>query len=441
VPPLARFIGFGPEDGYLAAVDTGGAPVRVDLRIGSVTSSRNQTLTTLASFDGGAVYGLTAGGEITRVTPSGSDWRFRPSLPAQALYPQADGSLIVAGARGDQAIVWRVRPPQMVVSDSVVFDIGGEEATLRDEILATAGSVGDRVYFGANERVIAVRARDLGPALNVDVGDPVRAIAATPSGDRLFVALADEKVLRIVDRFEEGVTGRIRLPAPARALRMDPLGRVLLARGAQVSPGVDSVYVVSLAEDAVVGVMESAWRGDLPLVLPDGGIAVTRGKDVVFAHPSTLEPMQTVPDGASSWWHTLRWNGFRPRAAGLDQPVQFRTSAPRDPSDVPPITGDSTGRAAGSMADSSANGSAMNGDAAARASQFTVSFAAILDEKQARAVAERIRVDGQSPRVTTSERDGKLLYRVIMGPYSTRAEAERIGKASGQSYWVFEGAP
>ncbi len=65
--------------------------------------------------------------------------------------------------------------------------------------------------------MIAGRARDLGPALNVDVGDPVRAIAATPSGDRLFVALADEEVLRIVDRFEEGVTGRIRLPAPARA--------------------------------------------------------------------------------------------------------------------------------------------------------------------------------------------------------------------------------
>jgi len=439
VPPLSRFIGFGPEDGYLSAVDTGGAPVRVDLRIGSVSSSRDEALTTLASFDGGAIYGLTAGGEITRFTPSGGDWKFRPTLPVQALYPQADGSLIVAGARGDQAIVWRVRPPQMVVSDSVVFDIGGDEAALRNEILTTAGAVGDRVFFGANERVIAVRARDLGPALNVDVGDPVQAIAATPSGDRLFVAPAEDDVLRIVDRFEEGVTGRIRLPAPARALRMDPLGRVLLARGAQSSPGVDSVFVVSLADDAVIGVIESAWRGDLPLVLPDGGIAVTQGSDVVFAHPSTLEPMQTVKDGASSWWHTLRWNGFRPRAAGLDQPVQFRTSAPRDPSDMAPPAGDSTGAVA--AGDSTTGGSVSSADAPPRVSQFTVSFAAILDEKQARALASRIRVDGQSPRVTTSERDGKLLYRVIMGPYPTRAEAERVGKASGQSYWVFEGAP
>jgi cell division septation protein DedD len=150
--------------------------------------------------------------------------------------------------------------------------------------------------------------------------------------------------------------------------------------------------------------------------------------------------MQTVQDGASSWWHTLRWNGFRPRAAGLDQPVQFRTSAPRDPSDLPPPTGDSSG-IAGAAGDSTIGGGGAGSEAPARASQFTVSFAAILDEKQARALAGRIRVDGQSPRVTTSERDGKLLYRVIMGPYPTRAEAERVGKASGQSYWVFEGAP
>jgi len=111
---------------------------------------------------------------------------------------------------------------------------------------------------------------------------------------------------------------------------------------------------------------------------------------------------------------------------------------------LPPATGDSTGNAtagAGAAGDSTTGGSATSGEAPARASQFTVSFAAILDEKQARALAGRIRVDGQSPRVTTSERDGKLLYRVIMGPYPTRAEAERIGKASGQSYWVFEGAP
>ena len=77
----------------------------------------------------------------------------------------------------------------------------------------------------------------------------------------------------------------------------------------------------------------------------------------------------------------------------------------------------------------------------ATTSSFTVSFAAVLDEQQARQVASRIRVDGETPRITTSDRAGTTLYRVVLGPYPTRADADRIGKASGQSYWIFEGAP
>lgn len=434
-PALSRIVAFGGDDGYLAAVDSGGVPVRIDLRIGSVTVSRGDTVSAVSSADGGAIYGLTNSGEITRFTPSGSDWRFRPTLPAQALAAQSDGSLIVAGARGDQAVVWRVRPPQQTVSDSLTFDLGGDAATLGQHVAATIGSVGDRVYFGGNVSVVAVRTRDLTRALDVDVGDPVSAIAATPSGDRLFVALEGEDRLQIVDRFEEGVTGRIRLPGPARALRMDPLGRVLLARGAG-----DSVHVVSLATDAVIGTVQSAWRSDLPLVLPDGAIAVTRGDDVVVAHPETLADMRTVRGGARQFWYTMRWNGFRPRKAGLDQPVEFRTSAPRDVADRLPdsasVTPDSTAPRA-EPADSAAPATT----GAPREAIFTVSFAAVLDEQQARALSRRIRVDGQQPRITTSERAGKTLYRVVLGPYPSRAEAERVGKASGQSYWIFEGAP
>ncbi|MDQ8159409.1 MAG: SPOR domain-containing protein [Gemmatimonadota bacterium] len=428
VPALARIIAFGAEDGYLAAVDTGGAPVRIDLRLGAVTTSRTDEVALTSSADGGAIYALTRRGEITRYTPSGGDWRFTPSLPAQALYAQSDGSLIVAGSTGDRAIVWRVRPPGQNVTDSLSFDIGGSDATLRSSLGATAGAVGDRVFFSGNEMVIAVRTRDLAKALEVDVGDPVTAIAATPSGDRLFVALDNEEKLRIVDRFEEGVSGTIKLPGVPRALRMDPLGRVVLARG-----GGDSVYVIGLGSDAVLGVVRSAWRGDLPLVLPDGAIATARGNDVVLAHPVSLADMRTVVGGAAQFWYTMRWNGFRPRAAGLDQPVQFRTSAPRDSVDYA-----DSAAARGPQVDTAR--ATLRTDSAS-ATAFTVSFAAVLDERQARQVAARIRVDGESPRITTSDRAGKTLYRVVLGPYTTRADADRVGKASGQSYWIFEGAP
>ena len=428
VPSLDRILAFGPDDGYLAAVDTTGAPVRIDLRLGTVTTSRSDEVALASSADGGAIYVRTTDGELTRYTPSGGDWRFRPALPAHALYAQNDGSLIVAGAQGDRAIVWRVRPPGLEVTDSLSFDIGGDEATLRTSLGATAGAVGDRVFFGGNDAVLAVRTRDLAKALEVDMGDPVTAIAATPSGDRLFVALAEDDRLRIVDRFEEGVSGKIALPGVPRALRMDPLGRVLLARG-----GADSVWVVSLATDAVIGMVRSEWRGDLPLVLPDGAIATTRGNDVVLAHPVSLADMRTVVGGARQFWYVMRWNGFRPRAAGLDQPVQFRTSAPRDSADY------ADSAAARDMGrDSTRTDTTV---ASTLPSAFTVSFAAVLDEQVARQVASRIRANGETPRITTSDRAGKIVYRVVLGPYASRADAERIGKASGQSYWIFEGAP
>jgi cell division septation protein DedD len=72
---------------------------------------------------------------------------------------------------------------------------------------------------------------------------------------------------------------------------------------------------------------------------------------------------------------------------------------------------------------------------------FIVQFASLLSEERARAVSSEIRVDGQHPRVVTTRTDGTPVYRVILGPYPTRSDAERIGKASGHSFWVIEGIP
>jgi cell division protein FtsN len=70
-----------------------------------------------------------------------------------------------------------------------------------------------------------------------------------------------------------------------------------------------------------------------------------------------------------------------------------------------------------------------------------VQFAAALTEKLAHDVAALIKVDGMTPRISTTTRAGKTMYRVTLGPFQSRAEAERVGKASGQTYWIFEGAP
>ena len=68
-------------------------------------------------------------------------------------------------------------------------------------------------------------------------------------------------------------------------------------------------------------------------------------------------------------------------------------------------------------------------------------IAAVLSEDRAREIARTIRVDGVQPRVVAASVDGTRVYRVVMGPFSSRAEADRIGRQSGRDYWVFEGVP
>jgi hypothetical protein len=74
---------------------------------------------------------------------------------------------------------------------------------------------------------------------------------------------------------------------------------------------------------------------------------------VVLHHPGSLAAQRTMTDGAGFFWHALRWNGFRPRAKGLDQPVEFRLGTPRDSLD-PFAPGDSGAASGAARRDSGA---------------------------------------------------------------------------------------
>ena len=69
---------------------------------------------------------------------------------------------------------------------------------------------------------------------------------------------------------------------------------------------------------------------------------------------------------------------------------------------------------------------------------YLVSFAALLTEDRARAVAAGIEVNGVRPHVAPSATGGTTVYRVVLGPYATRAEAERLGRESQRQYWIYE---
>ena len=80
-------------------------------------------------------------------------------------------------------------------------------------------------------------------------------------------------------------------------------------------------------------------------------------------------------------------------------------------------------------------------DSAPRQSGFTVQFAALRAQDAAGEVLKAVHVSGATPRLVATTRDGVTIYRVVIGPFPTREEAERVARTSGKSYWVYEGAP
>jgi len=68
-----------------------------------------------------------------------------------------------------------------------------------------------------------------------------------------------------------------------------------------------------------------------------------------------------------------------------------------------------------------------------------VSFFALLSQQRAQSEASKIRVGNEVAHVETVMRSGVPVYRVILGPYPTCAEAQRTAKASGTTAWIPEG--
>ncbi len=424
MPPIDHILGFDTDGGVVAFVDDNGMARRLDFRASEARFASREKLTALTSANGADVYGVTAKGEMLRLTPSG-DWTFRPPSPARWIAPQPNGSVIVAGNQGSRTHLWLIRP----TDDAIV-----ETATLPLVSRGVRTQIGDRLYFTVDSGLIGVRTRDLSMLKSVRLRNPVVAIVPTPSGDRLYIAVKGSSELTVIDRYSESVNGSVTLPAAASDFRMDPLGQVLLVRPAG---GGDSAWVVGVGSDKLEGTIHTAWRSDLPAFASGSTIATLRGADVTMANAVTLEDMNTVKGGAADFWYFVTWNGFRPRSADLDRPVSFGSGNSSQ-------AGDS---AAGIRADSFAppirdTAPSMIIPPPAltnpRAAGYVISFAAVLTAQKASELAAEITINGTHPRVSATESGATTIYRVVLGPFQTREEAEKVGRDSGRQYWIYE---
>ena len=435
VPMLSHTLAFDDAQGSLAYVDARGVPGRLDLRMGSAGAAATTALTGLASADGWAIYGLTPKHDVSRLTPSGT-WTFTPEQQPRGLLPLPDGSLVLLTDIGNRHELRRLHPPEPHVT---------ETTSVPHADLLVRTDLGDRLYFVGDSGLAGVRTRDLTRTRTVWLpGQAVDAVA-TPSGDRIFVALKGKKSITVVDRFTEEIDRTIDIAGTATALRMDPDGRYLLARSADG----DSVRIVAIGASRAIGTVRSRWRADLPLLGPDGGLAVLQDSDVVIVGVESHRERTRFLAGATDMWTLIRWNGFRPRARGLDVPVSFGS----DPDAPAGAAADSTRAAPQPAAPSAARAP----EPAPRAAEpvpppraiigapqhgtFTLSFAALLSEDRAKTLAASITVDGHPVRVVPGVSDRTPVYRVVYGPFDTKEEAERAGRRTGLPYWVYEGAP
>ena len=427
-PAPGRILGFDDDAGLIAMVDAKSRPTRIDFRRDSIDVPVHEPLTAPASIDGSSIFGITAKGVVLRSTPSDAhpldgrtgDWRFTPGRPPRGVLPLRDGSVLIWTDRGGKSVFSRVRPPSTTVSDSVVLP--------SVELVAGSG-VGDRLFFAAANQLVELQTKSLKPGTPLDMGGPVGAIAVTPSGDRIYVLVGESKgsALVAVDRYRFRIISRIPLQSKARALRVDPVGRYLLVRGAG-----DTVIVVATATSTVVAHLNTEWRDDLPLVAPDGSIGTVQGRDVAFIGAEDHTLVSRIGGAASDFWFAFWWTGFRPRAASLDAPVTFDSST---------RAVDSATTAAIAVADSAKPPPPPVAADTTPAHQpgFTVSFFALLSEQRAQTEAAKIRVGDEVAHVETIMRNGVPIYRVILGPYQTCAEAQRTAKASGRTVWIPEG--
>jgi hypothetical protein len=425
----ARVLGFDPENGLEAYVDRAGVPGWVDLRVGTVKPSRAARLAFMTSTDAWSIFGVTKDTLIHRSTPSG-EWEFKVPEPVQRLFPASDGGLIVLTSNNGTSTLRRLRPPERTIHDS---------ATVPTPTFAAISPLGDRLYLAFGRDVAALNTSNFDQSARVTFDTPVVALTTTPSGDRVFVATEGSRDISILDRYTGEHSESIRLPGLVQSLRIDPLGRLLLARP---DTG-DSVWVIDVGTNRRVTTLPTPWRDDLPNVAPDGAVATVVGRDVHFTVPGHERPRIIVRDGAQEIWHFIFWNGFRPRAPGLDLPVVFPIDTliyaeplPDSlPTPVPTPLDTTTPRPQQVVpADTTSRAPPV-------ATVWSVQVAAVLSEDRAREIARAISVDGVTPRVVVGTVDGTRVYRVIMGPFPSRAEADRVGRQSGRDYWVFEGVP
>lgn len=382
LPPVDRVLGLDPESEFLFVATPKKELLALDLGSGRVDTVATGVAQAALGPDG-TLYAVDT---LRRVISLSRRTRFAWPQPLTALPRDLFGATdqhLVGVIPQDRLLVAAADQPPTVHPIAAGGDV---TATRWGDLVAVASDSGVTFYDPLGRR---------NPSF-VRVGDSPRALAFSPSGHRIYIARRDVPGLAVLDRYERRELDGVALPGPVAALRLDPLGRWLLAR-----PAVgDSAWIVDLPIKRHTGIVPTEWQSDLPAISPDGMLIYRRNNDVLAVRPDSLTEIGKVVRGAADLWILTTW---LPRGV----PASIASAAQSD------------------TAGAGAEG------------PLYVQVSTSQNPEWSGHLADDLSRAGMAARVLPPQHadDG---YRVVLGPFTTRAQAEATGRRLGRPFWIYQ---
>jgi hypothetical protein len=340
----------------------------------------------------GALYAVDTASNVTQVVRR-TPVRFRSKLQGSARELHGTmGGMLVARLAGDKPrleVLGSDRPP-------ATFPVAEGPPTL--------SFWGDLVAIAADTAVVLYETEGDSDGdrdrISIPVSGGAKAVMFSPSGHRLYVARATEGLL-VLDRVSGGELMEIDLPGPAVGLGGDLYGQWILVRPATG----DSAWVVDVGKGLHVGTAEVEWDEDLPVVVSPSTLLTRRGKDLVALDLGRKGfPVRgRIEGGAGDAWLPIAWHPAQ------DEGV--------------PATADSAALAA--AADS----------AAGQAASVYLQVSSSQNPAWADELSQKLKAAGLPASVLKPARSDEA-YRVVLGPYATREQAEETGRGIGMPSFV-----
>jgi len=391
LPEIRRAIGADLDLRVVYSLDTKGNVVLLDLQSGRfrpfLTRVRDETMGpdgTLFTVDDSNFVTQTVRRTPVRLHP-------RLSTRPSALFGTKDDLLlaILAGKTSELAVIGSDTP-----DSATALPAGPVTATFWGDLLAVA----------ADTAVVLIDPRGSAPARSEHVSGRARLVAFSPSGHQLFIADGEGRI-HVMNRYSGETIETIALPGPASELRPGPFGRWLLVRPAKG----DSAWLVDMARYHTAGVIQADWAPDLPTVTNQGLLLVKQGADVVGydLEREGWPSVGRIDGGAADLWLPLAWTPG-PEVATV-------------------ATTDTT-----QALDSAAAGELGN--------EVYLQVSSSQNPAWARDLASQLR-DAGLPASVLEPHGPDEGYRVVLGPYASRAEAESAGRKLGRPFFIYQPVP